>query len=1025
MASLRDAIKAQQEELQGGNAWVAFWKEGRSWRSEAFHLDMGATLYPEDEWRLREIEAADPAAIVLNGYLSEDMTLDELTTSIRYHYEHRMNSITGFLTEYSDRLSPEEIEKGRAAARAAGLPFSEKPFRDGEDFDPYVYDGSMSMEDYELMHRMIEKERSERMDEPILSGYLSNLGAYAGGRPAGEWVSFPTTAGHMKEVFDRIGIDVQNREAWHFTEFQSPIPHLAEKLGEHEHPDELNYLGKLLEMQFDDDREKFAAAIALGDHASSVAELINLAQNLDCYWIYPSVHNEEEYGHYLVDELEEPELPEEAKKYFMYEEYGRDAAINDGGLFTEQGYIYNNQNTFTRWYDGRDVPEEYRVTPAPPEPGRPDPEKVEMDAAPTGQTAAQPKEQAQEPRPVIPIVLTSEKPADKLKEITDRLEQGITELFESERYKEYLRVMSKFHNYSFNNTLLIAMQKPDASLVAGFSSWKNNFGRNVMKGEKGIKIIAPSPFTVKQEVEKTDPQTGKPVIGKDGKPVTEEKEIKVPAYKVVSVFDVSQTEGRELPDIAVDELTGDVDRFKDFFAALEQASPVPVGFEKIEGGAHGYYHLEEKRIAIDEGMSDLQTLKTAIHEIAHAKLHDIDLNAPKEEQKPRVDRRTREVEAESVAYTVCQHYGLDTSDYSFGYVAGWSSGKELTELRGSLETIRSTAAEMINAIDGHFAELQKAQEKEKAQPQHEGNAPERQSETQAKDAPREKAAMPEYIYKIEANPRSDSRENLSFLQAYLPQGDGTAAIGDVLYVGTPEKCRELLGQLNAGELTQGEVKELYAKAQEQPGTGRDDTFSIYQLKDGDETRDYRFEPYDRLQAAGLAVDRANYELVYTAPLVPGTSLDDIFTRFNIDHPKDFKGHSLSVSDVVVLHQDGQDTAHYVDRGDFKQIPEFLQEKQPQRENPLKAAEQTTEQNYNMIDGRINNTPTVDELEAKVKAGETISLVDLANAVKADKERGRAAKPEKKPSIRAQLKADKERAAQKKPAKQKSQGLERS
>ena len=1021
MASLRDAVKAQQEELQGGNAWVAFWKEGRSWHSEAFHLDMGATLYPEDEWRLREIEAADPAAIVLNGYLSENMTLDELTTSIRYHYEHRMNGITGFLTEYSDRLSPEEIEKGRAAARAAGLPFSEKPFRDGEDFDPYVYDGSMSVEDYELMQRMIENERSERMDEPILSGYLSNFGAYAGGRPAGEWVTFPTTAGHMKEVFDRIGIDVQNREAWHFTEFQSPIPHLAEKLGEHEHPDELNYLGKLLEMQFDDDREKFAAAIALGDHASSVEELINLAQNLDCYWIYPSVHNEEEYGHYLVDELEEPELPEEAKKYFMYEEYGRDAAINDGGLFTEQGYIYNNQNTFTRWYDGRDVPEEYRVTPVPPEPGRPDPEKVEMDASPAEQTAAQPKEQAQEPRPVIPIVLTSEKPADKLKEITDRLEQGITELFESERYKEYLRVMSKFHNYSFNNTLLIAMQKPDASLVAGFSSWKNNFGRNVMKGEKGIKIIAPSPFTVKQEVEKTDPQTGKPVIGKDGKPVTEEKEIKVPAYKVVSVFDVSQTEGRELPDIAVNELTGDVDRFKDFFAALEQASPVPVGFEKIEGGAHGYYHLEEKRIAIDEGMSDLQTLKTAIHEIAHAKLHDIDLNAPKEEQKPRVDRRTREVEAESVAYTVCQHYGLDTSDYSFGYVAGWSSGKELAELRGSLETIRSTAAEMINAIDGHFAELQKAQEKEKAQPQHEGNAPE-----QPEAAPQEKAAFtPETIYRVRRNPYSDREENAYLLQAYVTQENGRAKMGEVLFRGTPEKCRELLGQLNAGELTEGQVKELYAKAQEQPETGRDDTFSIYQLKDGDDTRDYRFEPYDRLQAAGLAVDRANYELVYTAPLASGTSLDDIFTRFNIDHPKDFKGHSLSVSDVVVLHQDGQDTAHYVDRGDFKQIPEFLQEKQPQRENPLKAAEQTTEQNYNMIDGRINNTPTVDELEAKVKAGETISLVDLANVVKADRERGKAAKPEKKPSIRAQLKADKGRAAQKKPAKQKSQDLERS
>ena len=373
------------------------------------------------------------AAVVLNRGWSEDSSLEVRTTSSRYQHEHSRNGVTGVLTEDSDGLSPEEIEKGRAAARAAGLPFSEKPFRDGEDFDPYVYDGSMSIEDYELMQRMIEKERSERMDEPILSGYLSNLGKYTEGRPAGEWVSFPTTAGHMKEVFDRIGIDVQNREAWHFTEFQSPIPGLAAKLGEHEHPDELNYLGKLLEIQFDDDREKFAAAIALGDHASSVEELINLAQNLDCYWIYPSVHNEEEYGHYLVDELEEPELPEEAKKYFMYEEYGRDAAINDGGLFTEQGYIYNNQNTFTRWYDGRDVPEEYRVMPAPPEPRRPDPKKVEMDAAPTGQTAAQPKEQAQEPRPAIPIVLTSEKPAAKPQEITNRLAPGTKDMFESER----------------------------------------------------------------------------------------------------------------------------------------------------------------------------------------------------------------------------------------------------------------------------------------------------------------------------------------------------------------------------------------------------------------------------------------------------------------------------------------------------------------------------------------------------------------------------------------------------------------
>ena len=1122
MASLRDTVKDYQDELRDGIAWVAFWKQGRSWNAEYFHLDMDDTLYPEDRSRLEEIKSTDPAAVILNGYycghLGEDMSLDELTAGVRYHYENSMNDIDGFIGAHDDRLPPEVIEEARAAAHEAGLPFSEKPYRDGEDFNPYVFDGSMSIEDFELMHRMIEKERSEQMAEPILSGYLSNLGKYTEGRPAGEWVTFPTTAEHLKEVFDRIGIDFKHYEEWHFTEFQSPIPGLAEHLSEYSHPDELNYLGKLLEMQFDDDREKFIAAIEYGDHADSLQDIINLAQNLDCYWIYPSVHNEEEYGRYLVDELEEPELPEEAKKYFMYEEYGRDASINDDGMFTEKGYIYNNRNTFTEWYDGRDVPQEYRVTPQPPQRSRPDPEKADFDAAAPGQRTAQTAEQPQEPRPVIPIVLTSEKPAEKLKEITDRLEQGIAELFDSERYKEYLKVMSKFHNYSFRNTVLIAMQKPDASLVAGFSAWKNNFERNVMKGQKGIKIIAPSPYKIKQEMQKIDPHTQKPIIGKDGKPVTEEKEVTIPAYKVVSVFDVSQTEGKELPDIAVDELTGDVDRYKDFFAALEKTSPVPIAFENIEGGSHGYYHLEDKRIAINEGMSELQTLKTAIHEIAHAKLHDIDLNAPKDEQQPHVDRRTREVEAESVAYTVCQHYGLDTSDYSFGYVAGWSSGRELSELKSSLETIRSAAAEIINSIDENLAELQKAQDKEqtagqeqptreekaapKEQPQPEAPA---KADTAGKEKPeaaapgksgaQEKAGAapkeaftPETIYKMRRNPYGDSPENSHLLQVYVTQENGRAKMGDVLYTGTPEKCRELMGQLKSGGLTEGDVKQLYAKAQETAQTaGQDkDTFSIYQIKGGDETRDFRFEPYDRLQAAGNVVDRANYELVYSAPLAPETSLEDIYTRFNIDHPKDFKGHSLSVSDVVVLHQDGQDAAHFVDSVGFREVPEFLQEQkqltpddletgetvktprgtfhvtamsreqieaagygfhhqsddgkylimgngtrafavaaeQAQRDNPLKTAEQTTEQNGNMIDGIINNTPTVDELEAKVKAGEQISLVDLANAVKADKERGKGAKPEKKPSIRAQLRADKEK-AQKKNAKQKSQDLERS
>ncbi len=467
-------------------------------------------------------------------------------------------------------------------------------------------------------------------------------------------------------------------------------------------------------------------------------------------------------------------------------------------------------------------------------------------------------------------------------------------------------------------------------------------------------------------------------------------------------------------------------------------------------------------------------------------------------------------EAESVAYTVCQHYGLDTSDYSFGYVAGWSSGRELSELKSSLETIRNAAAEIINSIDANFAELQKAQDKEQPTREEKAAAPEQpeapaKADTAGKEKPeaaapgksgaQEKAGAapkeaftPETIYRVRRNPYSDSRENSHLLQAYVTQENGRAKMGDVLYTGTPEKCRELMGQLKSGELTEGDVKQLYAKAQETAQTaGQDkDTFSIYQIKGGDETRDFRFEPYDRLQAAGNVVDRANYELVYSAPLAPETSLEDIYTRFNIDHPKDFKGHSLSVSDVVVLHQDGQDAAHFVDSVGFREVPEFLQEQkqltpddletgetvktprgtfhvtamsreqieaagygfhhqsddgkylimgngtrafavaaeQAQRDNPLKTAEQTTEQNGNMIDGIINNTPTVDELEAKVKAGEQISLVDLANAVKADKERGKEAKPEKKPSIRAQLRADKEK-AQKKTAKQKSQDLERS
>ena len=321
--------------------------------------------------------------------------------------------------------------------------------------------------------------------------------------------------------------------------------------------------------------------------------------------------------------------------------------------------------------------------------------------------------------------MAENKNAQQVREITDKLEQGIKELFESERFKEYLRTMSKFYNYSFNNTLLIAMQKPEATYVAGYTSWQRNFDRQVMKGEKGIKILAPAPYKTQEEREKIDPVTQKPVIGADGNAVTETVEVLRPAFKVVSVFDVSQTDGKELPDIIVDELKGTVENYEAFFDALKQESPVPISFEDIPGGAKGFFSPVESRIAIQEGMSEIQTVKTAIHEIAHAKLHAVkpDEKAAPEDKK---DRHTKEVEAESVAYTVCQRYGIETSDYSFGYIAGWSSGKETKELKSSLDTIRKTAAEMIEGIDAKLKVLlaEKAQSVEQeAVPEKKPEAP--------------------------------------------------------------------------------------------------------------------------------------------------------------------------------------------------------------------------------------------------------------------------------------------------------------
>ena len=848
------------------------------------------------------------------------------------------------------------------------------------------------------------------MDEHIFEMYLINKARHTEQNPVAEWVQLPTDAEKMKEVFARIGVDGIDPSEYEVVAYESPIDGLTDRFRPGESLDELNYLAALLAQRSQEEREKFAAAMIHGDHAASIADAINLTHNLDCYWLYPTVHNSEDYGHYVVDELDELELPEAAKKYFDYKAFGRDTVREDGGTFTDYGYIYNNKNDFAVWYADHDIPKEHRITPDQPD-------TVFMDAAAVSQQAAAVTE-PQQPIPIRPIELTATDTAGKVKEITAQLEAGVKDLFNSERYQDYLKAMSKFHDYSLNNTLLIVMQKPDASLVAGFNKWRDEFERHVKRGEKGIKILAPAPYKIKKELEKLDPD-GKPIIGEDGKPVTEQKEITVPAFKVVSVFDVSQTDGKEIPDIAVDSLTGSVEQYEDFFKALEQTSPVPVGFERIESGTHGYYHNAEKRIALNEGESELQTIKTLIHEIAHAKLHDIDLNAPPEQQQERPSSRTREVEAESIAYTVCQHFGLDTSDYSFGYVAGWSSDKDIKELKASLETIRATASELITEIDGHFRELQ--QQREAAQ--------EERPVLESLDPAQQQAIRDEVQATLQMLVDTDmqisgevSQGTLDALaaqgyvlqdgvvqrmqQAKLPMPDPTITVQEMNEYGykwdgmlplQEEAVRRLFENegveiyriyedntegavLNADEITEhaaqggifGVEKEAWQRhlekpqpeqeAAEQTAPQPESTFAIYQLKDGDETWGYRFEPLDRLRAVGRDVQRDNYELVYSAPLADGESLEDIYRRFNIDHPADFTGHSLSVSDIVVLRHGDSETAHYCDSFGFTEVPEFLQQ------------QEKTVQQWNGIDGLINNKPFMPDSTPTEQAN---ALIDLA------------------------------------------------
>ena len=1315
-------------------------------------------------------------------------------------------------------------------------------------------------------------ERREPVNE-VFSIFLDNRAEAQTGGPHGYWLSLPTSAEQVQETLKEIHITADNQQDLFIGGFSAPEGkplELPEDLIKTASVDELNFLAAQLQKLDAVELAELNAVMQSPAKMQTIGQLLDYAENTDCFVLINAKDNRS-LGEYYLNDSGLFVVPDPWKPAIDTDRLGSFIANEEQGTFTDYGYILRTSDEWQRVHEGQPVPEQYRVMAYPaPEILREESKVQPEAAAPT-----------KAPQPVTPILLNGQNSAERMKEITDRLETGIQELFESERYKAYLTTMSKFHSYSFNNTLLIAMQ--GGQLVAGYNKWRDDFHRNVKKGEKAIKILAPAPFKAKKEVQKLDAQ-GRPVMGKDGKPVTEVQEIQVPAFKIVSVFDVSQTEGEPLPSIGVEELTGSVERYGEFFKALEQTSPVPIGFEDIPGGSHGYYHLTEKRIAIQEGMSELQTLKTAIHEIAHSKLHAIDPEAPAIEQADRPDSRTREVQAESVAYAVCQHYGLDTSDYSFGYVAGWSSGKDLKELKASLETIRATAHELITTIDGHLAQLQKERQAQQEQPQaapleqaaeqpdpdsvFSKLPPEQQQEmtasvkamlqtlidadlkstgevsqgtkeaaqvqgfTIAGDGTLEQAKAPqEAAYRLESgdylyiqtsetgydytlygpdykeldggqldNPGlslveagkeilaiherpAGTMEPLTgdglddFLEAteqanaipqpqawngidgllngkpFMPEAspaDRAAALIElaeknaprlgseerqliVAYaeaVGDTDKVIGLINRLceQGYELQKGQMdsfvkseigseiavanaqrqiaqnpaaepvvtilwsesphlkdgqqmplheaeavfKELDSARRherEQPGytghwydktkfridftmqgqpdsyEGRQDfgdgdgsliqhirgyheyyaqdeswknhvlhhegpeaweadkaqrdmllhefvpymelhcnlaameqearrplrsgetltpeqtayfnavldyvkecrpllnqgqyhlpeppqladfdqslqdykkqieaeleqeaaaagltveeyvasdyeapaqpNFSIYQVPPGPEGRDFRYRSYEELQADGLSVDRKNYQLIYSAPLDKDITLDEIYRRFNMEHPADYKGHSLSMGDIVVFRQDGKQTAYYVDEGaDYRQVPEFFAqpEKQltpdecmtgeqiqtprgrfyltdrsreqmeaagygfhhqsedgrylimangtrafaipAQPESHIKTAEMSTEQNYNMIDGMMNNAPSMEELEARAKAGEQISLLDVAEATKAEakkpKQTQKTTQKQKKPSIRAQLAAAKEEQKKKPPAREKSKEME--
>ena len=509
----------------------------------------------------------------------------------------------------------------------------------------------------------------------------------------------------------------------------------------------------------------------------------------------------------------------------------------------------------------------------------------------------------------IPTVQTATIPlpvqGKDMDSIMQSLESGVEELFTSNRYQEFLKTMAKFHNYSFNNTMLIAMQRPDATLVTSYKNWQS-MGRQVMKGEKGITIIAPAPYKKMKEKEVLD-ENQRPIMGTDGKPKTEQVEVTVPHFKAVTVFDIAQTSGEPIQTLAPELLTAAVQDFDSFMQAIQKISPVPIRFDEIDGNANGYYHNADKEIVIKKGLSESQTLKTAIHETVHAKLHDKEIMESLGVEK---DRLTKEVEAESVAYCVCSSFGLDTSDYSFPYIAGWSSSREMKEMKASMDVIRKTAGEMIDQLTEELEII--LEEKQKTELH-------------------EKYGI--LVDALEAaGYRYDYRESEPGHIVLAP--DGTHEIAGYLQFESWGDIKDWLEDTIAEgtDISERVDRALYPfkfdyTLEEEMFRGNGDRYAIYHVDEGTPGKQHLFMNMAMVKEDGITIDAANYKCVYSGRLHENEKLDDLYAVFNDNPPADYKAHSMSVSDVIITNRGGDMQAYYVDRFGFAELPDFAAQRE--------------------------------------------------------------------------------------------------